>query len=92
MKLKTKKIIISCLEYLILIFVSFISIAPLFSCVLVAFKQNSEMSDPTSFPSSFYFGNFKIALSKGNLLIAFLITMLIIINIAKISVLHSNNI
>lgn len=89
MKNKSKKIIKNCLEYLILFFTSFISIAPLFSCILVAFKRNSEMSNPTSFPESIYFGNFKIALNEGNLLLAFLITMIIIFLVVTISTMLS---
>ena len=78
---KFKKIIIHILEYSILIGVSFISIIPLVSCLIVAFKSRDELysGNILSLPENWLnFSNFETAFQDGDMIQAFIISFIIV--------------
>lgn len=87
---KIGKYIIIFLKYFSLVFMSFVAVLPIVSCVITAFKTETEyqQTNVMTLPESWlYFGNFLTAFKNANMGKAFLNSGIILISVLVASVL-----
>ncbi|MCR5215106.1 MAG: carbohydrate ABC transporter permease [Eubacterium sp.] len=87
-KKKIQKTVFTVLKYVVLVFFSFVSLLPLVSCVITAFKTEEEYNTTNvmTLPHSFLnFSNFVDAFTKANMGRAFLNSTIILICVLLIS-------
>lgn len=86
---KTRSVILTVLKYLSLAFFAFWAVLPVFSCVITAFKTDTEYNSTSvmTLPESFLnFENFKNAFEKANMGRAFINSTIILVFVLVISV------
>lgn len=91
--LKAKKVVIEVAKYALLIFAAFVSLVPIVSCVITAFKTEEEYANTSvmTLPESWlYFENFITAWQKADMGRAFLNSFIVLICVLTGSVLISS--
>lgn len=91
--LKSKKVVVEVAKYVLLIFAAFVSLVPIVSCVITAFKTEEEYANTSvmTLPESWlYFENFIVAWQKADMGRAFLNSFIILICVLTGSVLISS--
>lgn len=91
--LKAKKVVIEVAKYVLLIFAAFVSLVPIVSCVITAFKTEEEYANTSvmTLPESWlYFENFVVAWQEADMGRAFLNSFIILICVLTGSVLISS--
>lgn len=91
--LKAKKVVVEVAKYVLLIFAAFVSLVPIVSCVITAFKTEEEYANTSvmTLPESWlYFENFIVAWQKADMGRAFLNSFIILICVLTGSVLISS--
>ena len=89
-KAKSKRIVISILKYITLVFGAFVSVLPIVVCVITAFKTPEEYASTNvmTLPESWvYFENFIQAWSQANMGIAFRNSIIILVCVLTGSIL-----
>jgi multiple sugar transport system permease protein len=79
---KVKKHVIHALEYLLLIFMAFLAVIPIWSCVVTASKTPAEYNSTNvmTFPHNwFYSGNYQVAWTQANMGTAFINSFLVLV-------------
>lgn len=87
--LKIKKIIITVIKYFSLLFFAFVAVLPVVSCVITAFKTDSEYNSTNVMvlPENWFnFENFKTAFEKAHMARAFLNSTIILLVVLFASV------
>lgn len=91
--LKAKKVVVEVAKYVLLIFAAFVSLVPIVSCVITAFKTEEEYANTSvmTLPESWlYFENFIVAWQEADMGRAFLNSFIILICVLTGSVLISS--
>lgn len=87
---KIGKYVLIFLKYFSLVFMSFVAVLPIISCVITAFKTETEyqQTNVMTLPESWmYFGNFVTAFKNANMGKAFINSGIILISVLVVSVL-----
>lgn len=91
--LKAKKVVVEVAKYVLLISAAFVSLVPIVSCVITAFKTEEEYANTSvmTLPESWlYFENFIVAWQEADMGCAFLNSFIILICVLTGSVLISS--
>lgn len=91
--LKAKKVVVEVAKYVLLVFAAFVSLVPIVSCVITAFKTEEEYANTSvmTLPESWlYFENFVVAWQEADMGRAFLNSFIILICVLTGSVLISS--
>ncbi|MCC8105616.1 MAG: carbohydrate ABC transporter permease [Clostridiales bacterium] len=85
---KVERAVLTFLKYFSLVFFSFIALLPVVSCVITAFKTETEyqQTNVMTLPEGLYFGNFIEAFQKANMGRAFFNSVLILVCVLFASV------
>ena len=87
---KVKRIIVSIIKYVSLVFFSIVAVLPVISCVITAFKTETEYqtTNVMTMPESWLnFSNFAEAFSKANMSKAFVNSIIVLIAVLLVSTL-----
>ncbi|MCC8050242.1 MAG: carbohydrate ABC transporter permease [Clostridiales bacterium] len=85
---KVERAVLTFLKYFSLVFFSFVALLPVVSCVITAFKTETEyqQTNVMTLPEGLYFGNFIEAFQKANMGRAFFNSVLILVCVLFASV------